>query len=233
MGSSVIRTMAAALVAVAMASPALAALTYTEDFNSGHANWKQDSAGATNVVPVSTGGPSNDAYVTRNFTLGQYTAPGPQGPAASIIFRGQKNFNSSGQAFVGNWITEKVTEISAYVRHDLGVPMDYTIRLATSGNTPAASYLTSAPAPRGVWTKITFDVTPSSPQNLTYGGGTYATVFSDIANIQLSDVIPAGWAGGVSKTFDLDRVAVVPEPATFGIAGSALAGLAMLIRRRR
>jgi hypothetical protein len=223
----------AAVMACCLCSPAFAAFSFLEDFSTGAANWKQDSAGTTDLVFASTGGPSNDSYVTRDLTLGAYTPPSMFGPAATIVFRGQQNFNSSNAAFAGNWLSAGVTSVSAYVRHNASVPLAYTFRLADPANTPGASYLTTE-VPSNVWTKLTVDVTSTSPQNLTYGGSTYNGVFDNIGNIQISAVIPVGWQGGVPITFDLDRVEVaVPEPASLAIIASSLAGLALVARRRR
>jgi MYXO-CTERM domain-containing protein len=106
--------------------------------------------------------------------------------------------------------------------------------LANEANFPGASYY-SDPVPPNVWTPVTFQVTPDSPQNVTYEGSNYSTIFSAIGHIQFGVNIPASLKGGATPfTFDLDHVVVstVPEPAT-GLLGAAAAAAIAFIQRRR
>lgn len=232
MSFSLQRFAATVAVACCMCSQAVAAFPFLEDFTTDAANWTQASGGSL-LNHVATGGPHNDPYVTRNATLPAYQPPGSMGALASIIFRGEQAPLASNGDFNGNWITAGIKQVTAFVRHDAGVPLAYNFRFADPNNSPGASYFTD-PVPSGVWTQLTVDVTPTSPQWITYGAGTYATVFDNIGRIQISAVVPEGWDGVPSITFDLDRVTVaVPEPATLGVAATAVAGLALAARRRR
>ena len=223
---------AAVAVASCLCNPAVAAFPFVENFSTDAANWTQSSGGAL-LNHVATGGPANDPYVTRNATLPAYQPPGQMGALASIVFRGEQTPLASNGGFNGNWLTAGIKKVTAFVRHNAGVPLSYNFRLADPNNSPGASYFTD-PVPSGVWTKLTVDVTPTSPQWITYGAGTHATVFDNIGRIQISAVVPVGWDGTQSVAFDLDRVAVaVPEPATLAAGAMAVAGLALVARRRR
>jgi hypothetical protein len=224
------------IIAVALAcclgNRALAAFPFLEDFTNDAANWTQSSGGAL-LNHVASGGPNDDPYVTRNATLPVYQAPGPMGPAAVVVFRGEQTPLASNGGFNGNWLAAGIRKVTAYVRHDAGVPLSYTFRFADPNNSPGASYVTD-PVPSGMWTKLSVDVTPTSPQWLTYGAGTHATVFDNIGRIQISAIVPVGSDGTQSVAFDLDRVTVaVPEPATLVVGATAAAGLALAARRRR
>jgi hypothetical protein len=220
------------MVALAMlAVPASAATFFTEDFSGGNANWRFNTA--TPLTAVASGGVDDSAYVSHTLTL-------PAAPTASqILFRAQTPFNSSGLAYTGNWQSLGVYEVSAWVRQNTGQDLVVNVRAANEANFPGASYYSAiapdpANVPSGVWTKVTFDVTPTSPQNVTYEGASYGTVFSAIGNLQFGINIPAGLNGGGPFTFDLDRVEIqrVPEPATAGLASLAAAALGFVRRRK-
>jgi hypothetical protein len=226
------RFIAAVAVACSFCSPALAAFPFVEDFTADAANWTQTSGG-TLLSHVATGGPNDDPYVTRNATLPEYQPPGQMGPAAVVVFRGEQTPLASAGGFNGSWIDAGIKKVTAFVRHDAGMPLTYNFRFADPNNSPGASYVTD-PVPSGVWTKLSIDVTPTSPQWITYGAGSYATIFDNIGRIQISAVVPVGSDGTQSVAFDLDRVTVaVPEPATLAVGATAVAGLALVARRRR
>lgn len=223
----------AAVACLSVGVQAEAAFPFVENFTAGAANWKNNSSGE--LTHFASGGPGNSAYVSSALDLPAYTAPTPPYyiPLAPIVFRAQAtDFNSSNSAYRANWITAGIKEVTAYLRHDASVPLVWNVRFAEPDNNPGGSYETPAIAPN-VWTKVVIDVTPTSPQNITFGSGSYNTVFDDVGNIQFSAVVPAGFAGE-SVTFDLDRVTVaVPEPSTLGLGLGALGLLALAARRRR
>jgi hypothetical protein len=231
MSCSMVRR-ALATVALAMLTvPAAAATFFSEDFSGGNANWRFNTA--TPLTAVASGGVDGGAYVSHTLTL-------PAAPTASqILFRAQTPFNSSGLAYTGNWQSLGVYEVSAWVRQNTGQPLVLNARVASEFNFPGASYYSAiapdpANLPSGVWTKLTFDVTPTSPQNVVYETS-YGEVFSAVGNLQFGINIPAGLNAGGPFTFDLDRVQIlrVPEPAVAGLASLAAAGLAFVRRRNR
>jgi len=223
-------SMALTMATAALAAQASAATYFSEGFGSGNANWRFSTA--TPLTAVASGGFDGGAYVSHTLTL-------PAAPTASqTLFRAQTPFNSSGLAYTGNWQSLGVYQVSAWVRQNTGQPLVLNARVASEFNFPGASYYSAiapdpANVPSGVWTKVTFDVTPTSSQNVVYETS-YGEVFSAVGNLQFGINIPAGLNGGGPFTFELDQVEVlrVPEPAVAGMASLAVAGLG-LVRRRR
>ena len=78
-----------------------------------------------------------------------------------------------------------------------------------------------------MWTEVTFDVSPSSGQIVTFEGTSYNAVFSNIGHVQLGITIPAGFESNpISYTFDLDQVTIqTPEPSALLLVGIALVPL--------
>lgn len=223
----------ALMACVTGADSAVAAFPFVEHFNTSAENWKQNSAGTVAPIHVGSGGPDGGPHISQTLTLPAYTPPGPMGPVAPIVFRAhQVGFNSSNSEYAGDWLAAGVKEVTAYIRHDASTSVVFNARFADPANNPGASYQTSA-VPPNVWTKLTIDVTPSSPQLISYGSGTHGAIFDNIGNMQFGAVVPAGWPGGIPVKFDLDRVTVgVPEPATCGMGLVLAAGL-WHVRRRR
>jgi hypothetical protein len=228
-------TFTAALIAAlaTLASTAHAALPVAEDFTSGTANWRFSNA--FDLTAVGSGGPDSSPYVSRTFSFSSLTNPAA---TSTLIFRAHDEYNSSGVAYAGNWAALGVDEVSVYVRHSAPESLVFNARFANPANFPGASYF-SAPVPANVWTQLTFDVTPSSPQlaDPTYEGtNSYAAVMSNIGHMQFGVNIPQSLVGSTTAyTFDLDavRVNVVPEPATAGLLAVAGGALALVVRRRR
>jgi len=212
-----------------VSSPAAAALPFAEDFSSGMAGWRFSNSVDLTAVP--SGGADDSPYVSHTFAFSTLANPMA---TSTLIFRAQDEFNSSGQQYVGNWIAAGVNEVTAFVRHTASEPLVFNARFANAANFPGASYL-SAAVPAGVWTQLTFDVTSTSPQNVTYEGTDYNTVFSSIGHIQFGVNIPASLQGATTPfSFDLDTVRVnIPEPAAGGLAVLAAGALALAARRRR
>ena len=149
--------------------------------------------------------------------------------AFPVLFRGQENFGpagSSGGAFIGNWIADGVTELSAFVRHDAAAPLTFFARAASSP-APGAISASLVEVPAGVWTRVTFAITPDSPQWFNFEGSDFATVLSSVARVQFGVFVPAPLAGSTAPvTFDLDGVSIVPAPSSLGL-------LVLALRRRR
>ncbi len=199
---------------------------FTEDFVVDSANWRE-TTGTAGLDWVPAGGPDGSSYASGTFN---FLNSIPDDPA--VLFRGHDAFDSSNDAFVGNWIADGVSEFSFFFRHDALVPLGVFVRFASTGNFPAAAGVEFVPVPGNAWTEITIAIEPTNPQFVTFEGSDFATVFSSIENLQIGVFVPAGLAGvDQSFTFDVDQVTVVPSPPVAALL--ALSGLLHAKHRRR
>lgn len=216
-------------LSMAFASAALAGaatIPFTETFSADSAGW-YNGANTAPATWVPTGG-ADGAYITESFNFVNST-PGPQGP---VFFRGQDENNASGGAFVGDWISEGVTEFHMRVRHNAPTPVNFFARFSGPFNFPGATAVAFAPVLPDVWTDITIAIDAANPQFVSFEGSDFDTVFGDIGHVQVGVGVPAGLAGVDQLfSFDLDTVSIVPEPASLAMA--ALMGLIVLPRRGR
>jgi hypothetical protein len=145
----------------------------------------------------------------------------------AIVFRADPT--DSGGAFAGNWLDAGVSHVQAYLRHNFDqFPIEFYVRLT---NGPAAVFFADQTvAASDDWQLVNFEI---SPANLTFAGGTFNGVLSNVQNFQIGARI----AGSVSNPgdptllFDVDQVSLVPEPSTMLMAFTAMFGA--LPRRRR
>ncbi len=208
---------------IATSSSALAVtVPFTETFDSAAANWSTASAFSP-LTYFPAGGPDGSAYgsMTTNF------AAQPIG-AQPIFFRGQSNFNSSGNAFVGDWIASGVTQLTFAIRHDGVAPMDIFARFAPAAGPGAVAPMAPAVLPNQ-WTTLTLAIDPST--FFIYEGTTFNSTFSNVARIQFGAILSGGLAGQPGDVhIDIDNVGVVPAP---GAGAAALMAAGLLIARRR
>jgi hypothetical protein len=203
------------------------ALTYpfTEDFTLNTANWKNNASLDLNYVP--DGGPGDSAHVSTSFS---FVAAGPQ----VALFRGQDGFDSSGDAFVGNWLAANVSHLTGYVRHDAPVPLDFFVRVATSANSPAVSFTLANPIPAGQWSPVDFWISFDNPLHTNEGSPSmafYNNVMSNVGNVQIGVISGPLLGNPTSFQFNLDRVSIVPEPASW--IAALIAAIVGLARRAR
>ena len=197
---------------------------FIEGFEADAANWF-DGAGATELGWSPSGGPDGSAHATTQFNF-LNAAPG----SFATIFRGQDNFDSSNDAFVGNWIADGVNQLSFAVRHDAPTPISFFTRLASPFNFPGVAAIEPVAVDPDTWTTITLDIVEGNPAFVFEGPFGFSDVFSNIGNVQFGIVVPGELAGAdLDVTFDLDNVSIVPSPAGFAL----LIGAGMLQRRRR
>lgn len=201
-------------------------MPYVEDFSTDNANWF-DNSGLAGVDWIAAGGPDGGAFVETSFNFVN-SVPGPQGP---VLFRAQDENGASGHAFEGNWITSGVTAFSMYVRNESTVPVNFFTRFAAAGNIPGATAVAFVPVVPFTWTEIVIPISPANPQFVSFEGTDFNTVFSSIGHIQVGVAVPSDLAGvDHDFSFQLDKVAVVPEPSSLVLV---LAAAGWMIRGRR
>jgi hypothetical protein len=219
-----------AIAAGTFASPTFAVtVPFTENFTSDAANWR-DGAGAA-ATWVASGGPDGSSYITSTASAFFLDDNDPV-----VLFRGQVGFNSSGDAFVGNWISTGVNQFSVWVRHNAPVSLDFFVRFATSGNFPGTAADKGALIAPNTWTKLSYEISPSHINEYLFPEGPpsfYNSTFSSLGNIQIGYSVPAGFGLDTnSYTFALDQPSIpTPEPGSMFLAMS-FAAIAFMRRRR-
>ena len=227
------RLLSLALLAAAVSAishTAFATLPYTENFTTDAANWR-DGAGAASATWVASGGPDGGSYVT---TTANAFALEDNDPV--VLFRGQDGFNSSADAFIGNWISSGISGFSFWIKHDAPQPLDFFVRFATAGNFPGTAADKGALIAPGAWTQISYEISPAHINEYLFPEGPpsfYNSTFGNLGNIQIGYSVPAGF-GAVNQAFNfsLDQPSIqAPEPSSVFLAMS-LSAIAFMGRRR-
>ena len=195
---------------------------FYEDFDASSRNWR-DATELNDLDWFAAGGPDGGAYVSTS-----YLVPDPVPPLGAILFRGEDQYDSSNDNFVGNWITDGVSEFSFWVRHDAFAPLAVFARFAAPANSPGAVGLFFIPVAPNQWTEIVIPIFEGSP-NIILEGASFADTFSNIGNVQIG-IMPDSSFIGASITVDLDKASITPAPGALAMLG--LAGLAGARRRR-
>ena len=231
MSSHAIRISAKALLIVALAlvgTQPVRAVTvpFVEEFSTSDSRWGGRS-GLLELDYVASGGVDGGGYVSDQVRF-ELSADGD----SIVAFRAQEELNSSGNAFVGNWITGGVARFSAFVRHSATEPLFFFTRFSSPFNFPGATAVRFQPVAPHTWTQLDFEISADNPAFVTFEGSNFNTVFSNIGHVQVGFDVPTGLGGSSTPiTVDLDRAAIVPEPMWLGSTGILL-GLATLRRIR-
>lgn len=216
------RTVLALSIAFGFSAVHAAVVPFTEDFAHDSANWR-DAVGLSDLGWQATGGPDGGSYA-----FGTFNFVHSNENDTPAILRAQDEWNSSNNAFVGDWLADGVTQFSMMVRHDAPVPLTFFTRFASPANFPGAAGVAFVPVMPNTWTQVSFDIDPNNPAIVTEGVP-FQDVFSNIGHVQIGVMVPADLAGlDQVFTFDVDKVSIVPEPATLAL----LALGAMTLRRR-
>ncbi len=187
---------------------------FTESFDLGNENWRQGNSSDADW---------NAGVISSTVDLNS------AGPFGLTLFRAQDDFDSSNDAFVGNYIAGGIDTFSFDIRHDAGVEVGFSVRFATSANSPAFVLFAPQTVASGVWTTLSFAIDPNSPF-YSPAGGTYEAVAPQVGNIQIFAARPDGLSTPLVATFELDNAGIVPSPA--GAALLAFGGLVAGRRRR-
>ncbi len=213
------RTTIAAIALTASAAAAGTVSPFTETFDLGSSNWK--TGASTDLAWDASGFVSNEVDVNS------------AGPFGLTLFRGQDGFDSSGDAFVGNYLASGINRVSFDIRHDAGQALTFALRVATSNNFPGFAVIAPVAVESGVWTTLSFDLDFTNPFYFPEGApgpDFFAGVMNQVGNLQISVDRPDGLDTPLVVNFDMDNFAVTPSPAGLGLLG--VAGLAAARRRR-
>ncbi len=232
---------ASALVACCCGSAFAVDVPFTETFSTGNANWRtSDSLTPATWNSVGGGAPDNAGFIstTRSFVNdpASQTAPPVLLNALSNLIPSQ---GASGGLLFGNWATSGVTTFTFDIRHNAPVALTAFARFARATNFPGATAVGFVPVQPNVWTTITINISPTSPNFVSFENSNYNTVFGvnaapgfqAIGRVQLGVFVPQSLAFTTpTYTFEFDNVRVIPSPSA---AGLMVIGLCAGGRRRR
>lgn len=198
---------------------------FTETFEGGANGWLQGSFSAPTYN--ASGSIDGSAYISSNADLNS------AGPFGLTVFRGQDDFDASGDAFVGNYLAGGINRITFDLRHNAGQDLGVALRVASSNNFPAFAVELANPVASDEWVSLSFDLSFFNPL-LTIEGAPTPQAFNEImaavGNLQVSVDRPDGLSTPLVVDFDLDNVAITPAPGSLALLG--LGGLAAHRRRR-
>jgi MYXO-CTERM domain-containing protein len=218
-----IRTLSAIALTAGLANAGVS--TFTETFEGGANGWLQGSFSAPTYNAA--GALDGSAYITSTADLNS------AGPFGLTVFRGQDDFDASGDAFVGDYLAGGINRISFDFRHNAGQDLGIALRVATSNNFPAFAVELANPVASGEWVTLSFDLSFFNPLLTIEGAPTpdaFNAIMQSVGNIQVSADRPDGLSTPLEVDFDLDNVSITPAPGSVALLG--LGGLAAVRRRR-
>jgi len=222
-------------IAIAAAASTVSAdvQPFTETFET-NAGW--NNGDFQPLTEVAAGAKDGSSYVTTQANFQNIDPTSDEGSFLTL-FRGEPSVlpgivpDASGGAFIGDWRASGIQTISLDIRHDGFAPVNFFVRIANINRFPGAIAVFFQPILPGQWTTIELDVSPDSPNFVSFEGQDHAAVFSNAGLVQIGiDARPLATAPN-PFTFDLDNVSIdVPGPSV--LAAVAFGGLALGRRRR-
>ncbi|MCH2170256.1 hypothetical protein MK489_05700 [Myxococcota bacterium] len=199
---------------------------FTEGFASDVANWTDNEGNP--LTFNSAGGPDGGSYASSEFNYYEYFSPFGGGP---VVLRASGLSNASGGAFIGNWSASGVTEVTAKVRHNSPVDLNFYMRVAASpSNYPGAIYPSMMSVAPNTWTDLSYSIAGVCIDE----GVPCASVLANVGNLQFGTDAPAALLDDdVVYSIDIDLVSIVPEPGTASLMFMGFMGLAKFGRPRR
>lgn len=216
-------TISAMMIAAGVANAGVT--SFTETFETGANGWLQGSFSAPTYN--ATGALDGSAYISSTADLNS------AGPFGLTVFRGQDDFDASGDAFVGDYLAGGIDRISFDFRHNAGQDLGIALRVASSNNFPAFAVELAGPVVSDEWVTLSFDLSFFNPLVTIEGAPTpeaFNEIMAAIGNLQVSVDRPDGLDTPLVVDFDLDNVAITPAPSALALLG--LGGLATARRRR-
>ncbi|MGC4002000.1 MAG: PEP-CTERM sorting domain-containing protein [Pirellulales bacterium] len=223
---------AVALLCSATLAFAAPVTPFTETFNTGNSDWRQNVS-ANFATWTANGGPAGvgDGYISATYATIN---------SGSVLLRGTGNATppASGGAFVGDWIAGGVKSINFWVRHTNSTPLTLGLRMASPTGGQAMIGLASTPVDPNVWTQVSVPLNPNTLTPEAIGAMTldqyYTAVFSNILNVQLTYTASSP---ATNATFDMSSLTLsadpLPEPGTWSALAAAAAIGGVVWRRRR
>ena len=198
---------------------------FTETFETGTNGWLAGSFTAPGFTPA--GALDGSAYISSSADLNS------AGPFGLIVLRGQSEFNASGNAFSGNYLTSGINRISFDLRHNAGIDLGVALRIAGPTNFPGLAVELPQLVASDQWVSLSFDLDFSNPLLTLEGAPTqdfFDMVMESVGNLQVSIDRPDGLTTPFVVDFDLDNVSITPAPASLALL--SVGGL-LATRRRR
>ncbi len=219
-------------------------VAFTEGFSSGPANWATTNENLLAGYQP-TGGSDGGGYLeSETLTFdGDFNSSFPGAPAFAVLFRARDDYDSSGDAFFGNWVEEEYVGLAFSIRHNATRPLSFFARIADPNNNPGASVSNGQMVTPGEWVDVVLDVSRGSDQIDNFGSAgsapdPYGAVFDRIGRIQIAAIQPFGLTQpelDADLLFELDnvRLLAVPEPASAGLVVCGILFVAMRLGARR
>lgn len=220
MKTIIITTLAAAAsVSLGSVSP------FTETFESGANNWVMGSFTAPTFV--ASGALDGSSYISSTADLNS------AGQFGLIVMRGHSEFNASGGAFAGDYLSGGIIRVSFDLRHNAGQDLGVALRVASPTNFPGLAIELPELVGSGEWVTLSFELDFSNPLLTLEGPPTldfFNSVMSAVGNLQVSIDRPDGLDTPLVVDFDLDNVSITPAPSALALI--SLGGLFSARRRR-